>query len=322
MRDSIQDSTRYVVNNLHRGSVLPGNRSELRRDVYLESGADVRGGIWSNSLFVHGNPVNVTDSVYCLASATVEATGDDDGKPRITFGSCVASNESLLIEEKSPKVKFESDIYTGQLNLTNAFVYGNVFARRAVIRDSVILGGVFCEQSLTLERSFVSTFNADRVEIGEGTGMFMTYATANDQIVLRAPMRVLTFYSLYQDVEGEIGDAVVLDEADIFSVNIDDAEDGSSASQMRRIQCISILERVLDSEPLDDHIVFNKNFIEYLSLFRNFTPDAKSRFGAVSLENLEAALWDLLEEDVDESRQRAGRSIRDLHERFASSSAA
>ena len=50
--DSIQDSTRYVVSDTHDGSVLPGTRIEMWRDVYLLSGANVVGGVWCGSLTV------------------------------------------------------------------------------------------------------------------------------------------------------------------------------------------------------------------------------------------------------------------------------
>ena len=314
--DSIQDSTRYVVNTLHRGGILPGNRMEMGRDVYLDSGADVRGGVWCGSLAVSGPNVNVTDAVYCLKSARIEAEDAVETDGEVTFGSCFTSSESLVIQEGSPMVRFMSDIYTSQLNISNAFVYGNVFANRAVIRDSIVLGCVFSQSNLDIERSLVSTFSTDRAKIGEGTGLLFPYAVANKDIDLQAPVRALTFYSLYgSEREQAEGELVLLDEDDIIAVTVEDDENQEAE---RRIYCLSMMERILDSEQLVEHLKLNKKFIECLSLQGNLTANARPQYLEATLQSLESALWDVLRGDQTSSEQRANVSIRELMTRLSS----
>ena len=74
--DSIQDSTRYVVSDVHHGSILPGNRAEL--DVFILNNAEVKGAIWANDLTINGSNVLIEDSVY--AKRTVLIKNEDKGK--------------------------------------------------------------------------------------------------------------------------------------------------------------------------------------------------------------------------------------------------
>ncbi len=316
--DSIQDSTRYVVSGMHRGSILPGTRLEMGRDVYLDSGADVRGGIWCGSLSVSGAEVNVAESVYCLGSARIGPSEVEIGEGVVTFGSCISASESLSIQPGTSKVRFLSDIYTGQVNISNAFVYGNIFADRAVIRDSIVLGGVYCENSLTVERSLISTFSAGRAVVGEGTGLFFTYAVADENIDLQAPVRVLTFYTLYMQTE-DAGDVVLLDDEDLVTISVDGDPNSAQGVGGQQIHCLSVMERVLDSEPLGKHILFNKKFIECLALHNSMVPDARPPYFEGPLEDLEAALWDVLSGGDASAGRRAGGSIQELFNRLSSS---
>ena len=315
--DSIQDSTRYVVGALHRGSILPGSRAEMWRDVYLENGADVQGGIWCGSLSVLGSDVSVSESVYSRGAVRIAV---DDGAGldgnAIEFGSCLTSSDSLIIANAPCKVRFRSDIYTDQLSISNAFVYGNVFANRAIIRDSVVLGGIFCRDQLTLERSLVSTFDTGRANVGEGTSLFFPGAIARDGINLTAPVRILTFYELDQQQDGFGGQAVLLDETDVIELNASSTLDGDEADGPRLLYCLSAVERVLDSAPVREHLAFNRQFLERLALRGHLVPGASDdRLGDPTSE-LEAALWNILSRNPVDSSQRVGSSIDELFARL------
>ena len=199
--DSIRDSTRYVVSDTHYGSIMPGNRMEMWRDVYLLRGADVHGGIWCGSLSVSGSGVNVSESVYCRGAASI-SRGDKPAPKdsNVTFASCFTSPDSLVADPADFKVRFLSDIYTGQLNISNTIVYGNIFANRVTIRDSIVLGGVFCTGTADISNSLVSTFNVGNANLGENVSIFFPFAVAKEHINLSSSVRVLTFYSLHQSM--------------------------------------------------------------------------------------------------------------------------
>ena len=315
--DSIQDSTRYVVGGLHRGSILPGRRAEMWRDVYLESGAHIDGGIWCGSLSVLGSNVRVAEAIYCRGPARIavaDASGDEDA---INFESCFTSPDSLVIENAPSKVRFWSDIYTEQLTTSNAFVYGNIFANRAIIRDSVVLGGVFCRDSLTVERSLISTFDTGRARLGPGTLLFFPGAVARDEIILEAPVEVLTFYSLYRQ---QGGDSVLLDEADIIELTVPGVQDRDEPGVPERRYLLSVAERVLDSQPVIDHLAFNRKFLEHLALRSHLVPDAQEELFRDSTDELEAVLWRVVAGNPTGSGQRIGSNISDLFARLGMNS--
>ena len=279
--DSIQDSARYVVATVHHGSVIPGSRAEMWRDVYLNSGADVRGGVFCGSLSVNGPNVNVSESVYCRGSARIASGDDPDSAQPVTFGSCFTSPESLVIEDVGFKVRFMSDLYAGQLNVNNAFIYGNVFADRAIVRNSIVLGGIFCKNRLVIENSMASTFDAGRVQIGEGNYLFLPYAVAKREMDMRASVRALTFYSLYRRLQGGAGEDVTLDNHDIIELDVHarlldsqplsahltmNNSDEDDENGTRRIYCLSMIDRLLDSQPLSAHLTMNRKFVERPSL--------------------------------------------------------
>ena len=308
-RDSIQDSTRYVVGAVHQGGVLPGTRMEMWRDVYLVDGADVRGGVFCGSLSVQGPNVNVAESVYCRGAARVTGGDGSDSAAPVTFGSSFASPDSLVVEDREFKVRFLADLNVGQLNLTNAFVYGNVFADRAVIRNSIVLGGIFCKNRLVIENSMASTFDAGRVQIGEGNYLLLPYAVARREMDMRAPVAALTFYSLYRQLQGEAGETVALDKHDIVKLDVPADSDEDEPS---RIYCLSMLDRLLDSQPLANHLIMNRKLIERLVLQDKMAPGAQSQTFKESVLELEALLWDTLANGAASAGQRAGVDISQL----------
>lgn len=299
--DSIQDSTRYVVSDVHHGSVLPGQRKEMERNVFLLPGADVRGGLWSNDLSVAGPDIRVADSVYSQGAITVdvdEDVGSTDPEAEVTFEGSVTTPDALLIDTDQFRSRFLSDLYTERINLSNAFVFGNIYARNAVVRDSVVLGGIFCKGPLEIENSFVHTFQAHRAEVGENTSIFAPFALADDDIQLEAPVRALTFADIFSGdgASSTSGDVVHLNDDDLFSIQRAAGQasgDGEPGTQT----VLSMTERILDSERVQGRLEENKKFLRRLSLHRH-VEEEKKKDGL--LQELEERLWALIEEPVTE----------------------
>lgn len=318
--DSIQDSTRYVVSDVHHGSVLPGERREMERDVYLLPGADVRGGVWSNELSVSGPDVRVEDSVYSQGSVTIRPDQDRsaaDTEAEVTFGGGLTTPDALLVEDTDFKTRFLSDLYVERLNLTNAFVFGNVYARGGVIRNSVVLGSIFCKGALELTNSFVHTFQAHRAEIGENVSMFAPFALGRNEIELDAPVRALTFADLFQedeDLSANSGEVVHLDADDVFEVRgaTPDAPSGDGAPTTQKV--LSMTERILDSSLVQERLQRNKALLRRLSLSRHVEAEGQD---TENLQQLEEKLWTAVSASVSENKnERSTRPLDQLLSRF------
>lgn len=321
--DSIQDSTRYVVSDVHHGSVLPGERLEMERDVYLLPGADIRGSVWSGELSISGPGIEVANSVYSQGAVVIDTSDDveevsmDDD---VTIGGSLTTPDSLLVETTDFRSRFLADLYVERANLSNAFVFGNVYARGAVIRDSIVLGGIFCDGALELSNSFVHTFQSHRAEVGENVSMFAPFALARDTISLSSPVRALTFADVFREgdhaEEGGLrsGDVVHLDEDDVFRVKgiTPEASSGDGAPQSQAV--LSMTERILDSSLVQERLQQNKKFLRSLSLNRHV---ADTKQGSSPVDELEETLWKLVANQISEDQEaRSSRSLQDLLEQF------
>lgn len=314
--DSIQDSTRYVVSEVHRGSVLPGERREMGRDVFLLPGADVRGGVWSNELAISGPNVRVASSVYAQGSITVDQENEMTealSKSAVTFGGSVTSKESFLVDTQDIRIRILSDVYTKRVNINRAFIFGNVYADGAVIRNSVVLGGIFCKGSLDLANSFVHTFQAHRATLGKGVSIFAPFALADERITVNAPVLSMTFADVFQgnsDTVGSPGSVVHLDEDDVFEVQGatgSTSGNGSPATQT----VLSMTERILDSTLVQNRLQTNKKLLRRLSLSRHVEGEDHI------VKDLEEKLWSIVgnppSEDVS---SRPSRSLEHLLNRL------
>jgi hypothetical protein len=292
----------------------------MERDVYLLPGADVRGGLWSNKLSVSGPDVQVADSVYSQGSVTVQRDEDVasvDAGAKVTFGGGLTTPDALLVEATDFKTRFLSDLYVERLNLTNAFVFGNVYAKGAVIRNSVVLGSIFCKGALELANSFVHTFQANRARIGENVSMFSPFALGRNEIELDAPVRALTFADIFQedeDLSANSGEVVHLDADDVFEVRgaAPDATSGDGAPTTKKV--LSMTERILDSSLVQERLQRNKALLRRLSLSRHVEAEGKD---PGKLQQLEEKLWTAVSTSVSEDKnERSTRLLDQLLSRF------
>jgi len=292
--DSIQDSTRYVISDHHKGAVLPGLRSEMRRDVFLRPGADVRGGLFSRDLKVFGAPVTVEGSVYARGSLTV-STEDEESVAggAVVFKGVVAASHSLVAGEgRTSELRFLGDLFSDRIKLENATVRGNVYAKDAILRNCVVLGGVFCSGTLTLENCLVSTFRADRVMLAPEVLLLLPFAISVQPLHLDFPVKILSFGSLEKLCKGKgktWRDSVVFaDETDVVRVNDPNGDEPGD------LHVLSLGSRILDLDGAREKIEQNRRILEMISLGEHLAPAAKGTFEQGELSKIEHALRELL----------------------------
>lgn len=313
-QDSISDSTRVVISSVHHGGVLPGSRAELWRDLYLLKGADVRGPLFGNQLVVRGSPVSVQDSVYVRGEVRVEKeeTGESGGGS-VTFGSCLSTPDSLLVERDTARVRFLSNLYCGNVNLTNSIVFGNVYAQNATLRNSVVLGGVFCQKKLAAEDCVLATFSAEEAELGERVSLLFPIAMASVSIRLTSPVRALSFFYLPESEKpslDESGGVTLLDEADIYQV-----ETSSQDSEpIKGTRILTADQRILDTASVLDRFAKNRQLLESLTLSGILDPQSRTEEVTLDLDALEDLLMGI--NSIDELPELEGGSpIDDLFRR-------
>lgn len=308
--DSIQDSTRYLVKDTHYGSIMPGKRSEMLRNVYLQSGACVKGGIFANELAVSGDRIKVEGAVYCKSNIQFDYSGTtklDD----VTFSSTVVCPGTILIPATGGKVRFLSDIYSGKINLKNCIVYGNIYATSAHLEDCIVLGGIYCKNDIKLKNTVTFTFRANKCQLEDHVSLLSPFGFA-EQIILESTVNVLMFNNLFNK-NGKIKHSgnLKLDETDIYEVELERKENEDD-KVVKKIRVLSVAERLLNTSEIIEHFKQNKNFIEFLSLNSHLSEEDKQSFVANNKEELEKELWQIIEEKSEFEELEGTKSIEEM----------
>jgi|GEM_PF-1187654 len=335
-QDSIQDSTRYIVSELHHGNIMPGKRSEMQRDVYLLTNADIRGGVYSNELSVKGINIRVENSVYSRKSVIIEKADDVAVNGRVLFNSVVIAEDSLTAKGDIKK-RFNSDIYTGKINLENSFVLGNIFAKSATIKNSIILGGVYCDDHLNLSDSLIGTFKVGKVALGKNIYLLSPSAFCYTKFDIRFPLKSLLFLDL-QEINNKSGESgiIELDNDDIFRLDMDflskpeeiednwemlsgskrEVDNGHVTVEESASYCVSVSERILDTNLLIDNFRKNKDFLLHLSLNSHLSDEDKKLWFSKTIEELEDYLWKILEENKELPHAKFKFGLEEIRKRF------
>jgi hypothetical protein len=310
--DSIQDSTRYLVNELHYGNIMPGNRIEMQRDIFLQSGAMIKGGVYANEMIINGSGISVDGAVYCKNNIKFDYTKVIDGED-VTFGSTVVCPGTILIPGTKIKTRFLSDLYSGMINLKNCIVYGNVYATSATIEDCIILGGVYCRKQLKMKNSIFFTFRALECELDDHVSILSPFGFA-EKIKLNSHVNVLIFNNLFDGKEDlSNSGSLKLDETDIYEIELEKKVESAEA---KKIQVLSVAERLLDTTEIICHFKQNRNFIEFLSLNSHLSEEDKLSFFRNNKEELEKEMWDIIEEKSDFIDLEGSKSIEELFETY------
>jgi hypothetical protein len=312
--DSIHDSTRYLVSELHYGSIMPGNRAEMLRDVYLQSGALIKGGVFANDLTVNGSGISIEGAVYCRNNIKMEYTNVKAGED-VTFGSTVVCPGTLLVPGNKIKTRFLSDLYLGKTNLKNCIVYGNIYSSSATIEDSIILGGIYCKNQLKIKNSIIFTFRAMNCELDNNVSILSPFGYA-EKIKLNSIVNVLTFKNLFNaDDELHNDGNIKLDETDIYEIELEKKEDATDLD-VKKIQVLSVAERLLNTTDIIEHFKQNRNFIEFLSLNSHLSEEDKESFFKNNKQELEMEMWKIIENKSSFNDLEGHKSIEEMFELF------
>ena len=311
--DSIQDSTRYLVGEKHLGSIMPGSRAEMLRDVYLQSGANVKGGIYCSELHIEGSDIIVDGAVYCKSNIIFDQL-DKTPEKQIEFSSTIVCPGSILTPKSGAKIKFLSDIYSGKINFKNCIVYGNVYATSAALEDSIILGGIYCRNELKIKNSIVSTFRSNQCHILDHVSILSPFGFA-EKINLESNVNVLTFNNIFSTEEKVNSGVLKLDETDIYEIELDKKE-ADSDSETKKIQVLSVAERLLNTTEIIKHFKQNRNFIEFLSLNSHLAEEEKKNFSKGMEKEIEEKLWKIIKDKTDLNLLEGYQDINEMFQSF------
>ncbi len=190
-QDKISDDVRYVVNGRHIGAIFPTNVMELNREVYLNDGADIEGAIYAHSLYIRGGDITVSRSIF--SNNTLKISLEKEGM--VNLKASLGVGRSLYIEDLAENnyVRIRGDVHLGNANLKKIIVYGNIYGHHINLDHAAVLGGIFATGKVTVKNSLVGTFLADRVNLNDGTTLWLTEGIGEHGVELSGDVSGFTF---------------------------------------------------------------------------------------------------------------------------------
>ncbi len=295
---------------MHHGSIIPGKRDEMWRDIFLDRGAKITGGLFGNSLTVLNPGVEVEKSVYVRNPIKISLKARNK-EEMVIFGSNVVSPDSMIVEGGGARARFSSDVYVNKANLENSIIYGNIYCSSAIIKNSIVLGGVYCKNRLAVENSILYTFDAGQLEPGENLSLLSPFGFSRSPFDLDHPVRALTFFNL-REGSNELSYPVTLDEDDVFELSV--SSDDNQSGEKRYL--ISIIERVLNTTEIIESFRKNKEIIEFFAMGSHLDKEYMKQFREFQKEDIEARLWKVIDQHIETPQEENGKDIKEVIERL------
>lgn len=304
-----------------RGGILPTKSSELLRSVRVESNVIVEGGTYAEAIEIDDGPCEFRNAVYVNRELHVK----NSAKRLIVFRKAVASADTIAAFVMSGRVLFGADINASTVRLKNCYVGGSIFGTSIELENCVVVGGVFASRSLSMVNVMVGTFHSHEAELA-GTN-YLLYPTAFSV----EPLRALPGAELYCLALADLGalfrrDAELCESGKIRmdlaadaqrTVLVDD--DGSNVL----VNSYSVATRVLatdlaNPEKLENHFLLSAGALG-TQLQRTYTLncDDGGKSAPLTIENISAFLFDVLEGGVLVRDLDAHVTFSELQERFA-----
>jgi len=266
-RTKIQNDQMFMLENeLYNNAVIPSKRTEMWRDIDLRGKVQINGGIFGKSLKVNPGFIFIRDAVFILEH--IEITGRGSGK--IWFNSVVNSNHSFLVENNQIYSRFSADLRAVHLNIENAFIYGNVFCKNAIIKNCVIVGTVFADEELIIENSILGSFQTNRVSIKSKSGLLFPFAISMNFPTIKADIYYL-FLSPFTNSGPDIN---------VIPFHQDDIHKIQSINEKEIHFIFSPNMRIFDFRPYYDQV--QKNIIKFFNLIEIPDKNLKTRYNELS----------------------------------------
>lgn len=144
-----------------KSGILPQNTKELSRNIVVQAGTTVEGGVFGNSIRIEDGDVTFESAVYANNELFVKS----DVKEKVVFKKSVASADTVSAFITSGRVIFGADINAENVRLKNCFVGGSIFAQDVYLENCVILGGVFATKKMVVDSCITGTFHARESEL-------------------------------------------------------------------------------------------------------------------------------------------------------------
>jgi len=167
-----------LKDNLVKGSILPEKMAELNRMITIQGNTIIEGAVYAHKLEIQQGDTELKSAVF----TQLELYVNSEAKGNVTFKKSVGSANSIVSRAQDCDLVFHSDVNAKTVTLYNAFVAGSIYADEIILKNCVVIGGVFATQSLEMTNSIVGTFNSPAVNISEQVSILLPSAFSIEKI--------------------------------------------------------------------------------------------------------------------------------------------
>ena len=156
-----EDADFKLKDTVVKSGILPQNTKELSRNVIVQEGTIIEGGVFGNAVRVEDGGVVFEGAVYAATELLVRS----DIKGTVTFRKSVAGSDTVSAFVTAGRVIFGADINAENVRLKNCFVGGSIFAQNIYLENCVVLGGVFATKKMVVSGCITGTFHSRESEL-------------------------------------------------------------------------------------------------------------------------------------------------------------
>lgn len=175
-----------LKDNLVKGSILPEKVAELNRTITIQADTVIEGAVYAHKMEIQNGDVEVHGAVF----TQLELYVNSEAGGSVSFMKSVGSANSVVSRAQNCQLTFHADVNAKSITLYNAFVAGSLYADEIILKNCVVIGGVFATQSLEMDNSIVGTFNAPSVTIAEQVSLLLPSAFSIEKVRALAGTRL------------------------------------------------------------------------------------------------------------------------------------
>lgn len=193
-----------TIDNIVNGTYMPSSKNRLLTDVILKEGFHIRGGLYANQLTIEGAGT-VEGPVMAKRDVIIQPPTDMTKRIHLCCGLSSRLAISVQVPDTEPKTPvgtpgflplfIRGDVISESVSIENAVVIGNIYAKNATIKDSIIIGCPLIENRLVMRNAMVISFRAGSVELVKRNSLWVPYGLVESDI---------TFVEDRRDQEEEI----------------------------------------------------------------------------------------------------------------------
>jgi hypothetical protein len=264
----MSNSNTVVLKGKIDEATYPKSQSEILRDVIITEEFNILKGIYGKTISVDGKG-KILGPVYADEDISVKCPKLSGDFIRFNAGLSAASSISIdgdtIITDKpgsleKAKVYVKGDIVSDIVKVENSVIFGNLRARKVIVNNSTIVGGIYADEQLILENSRVVSFTSAEVLLKGTILCWLPYGFSKIPMKMEDSLLVNGITIVSRLVFTGFGDSHEM-ELGVGDIHLHKRDDGNE------IYAINLGRRALNLKIIEEEFQKVEKFISSILIF-------------------------------------------------------